>query len=125
MKPFERSARVAGQVQKILSGMLQKNIKDPRLAAVTITGVKMTRDLRIARIYYTTHGGQEASRGAQEGFQSARGYVKRTLAARLGLRYMPDLTFHLDGSFDRGARVEKLLKAIETENESPYSSFDR
>ena len=116
MKPYARSQRVGSQIKKILSDLLQKQIHDPRLAAVTITGVKMTADLRIAKIYFSTHRGKENVARANEGFVSARGFVKRILAQELGLRYMPELTFYYDESFDYAAHIEKLIKSIHTDH---------
>ncbi|MBW2633909.1 MAG: ribosome-binding factor A, partial [Deltaproteobacteria bacterium] len=58
MKPFSRSDRVGGQIQRALSDLLHKNVGDPRLEGTTITGVRMTRDLRIAKIYFTMPGGK-------------------------------------------------------------------
>ena len=116
MKPFARSDRVSGQIQKVLSDILKKKIKDPRLEMVTIPGVKMSRDLRNARIYFITSGGQENIEHVTEGFKSALGYVKRTLASQLGLRYMPDLKFFYDESFNYGSRIDNIIKIINTEN---------
>jgi len=116
MKPFARSERVSGHIQKVLADILKKNIKDPRLEMATITGVKMSRDLKTARIYFTTSGGRKSSKEAAEGFNSARGYVKRTLAQQLGLRYMPEIKFFYDESFEYGSRIDKVLKSIETDN---------
>ncbi|HDL07521.1 MAG TPA: 30S ribosome-binding factor RbfA, partial [Desulfobacteraceae bacterium] len=109
MKPFARADRVSGQIQKILSDILKKKIKDPRLKMTTITGVKMSNDLRLAKIYFTTSGSITSRERAIEGFKSAAGYVKRTLAAQLGLRYMPELKFFYDKSFDYGLKIEKML----------------
>ncbi len=116
MKPYARSERVSGHIQKVLSDILKKHIKDPRLEMATITGVKMSRDLRSARIYFTTSGGRKSSKEAAAGFNSARGYVKKTLARQLGLRYMPEIKFFYDESFEYGSRIDKVLKSIETDN---------
>jgi ribosome-binding factor A len=125
MKPYSRSERVSGHIQKVLSNMLQQNIKDPRLEMTTITGVKMSRDLRIARIYFVTSGGRKSSEEVAEGFKSALGYVKRTLARQLGLRYMPELNFFYDESFDYGARIENVLKSIKADNEPDRTPFEK
>ncbi len=110
MKPFTRSDRVGGQIQRALSDLLQKDIKDPRLKMVTITDVKLSRDLRIARIYFTTsESGKKSREEAVEGFKNALGYVKRTLARQLGLRYMPDLNFFYDESFNYASHINKVL----------------
>lgn len=125
MKPYSRSERVGGHIQKVLSDMLQKSIKDPRLEMAVITGVKMSRDLKMARIYFITAGGQKSSAEAAEGFRSALGFVKRTLGQKLGLRYMPELKFYYDESFDYGARIENVLKSIKADNGSDHTPFEK
>ncbi len=117
MKPFARSDRVGGQIQKALSDILLKKIKDPRLEDATITAVKMSRDLKFARVYFVTSGGKKSIKETIDGFKSALGYVKRKLAAQLGLRYMPELRFFYDDSFDYGSHIDKIIKAVKSENE--------
>ena len=85
MTPFSRADRVSGLIQEVLSELLKKNIRDPRLAMATITSVKMSRDLKLARIYFTIYGDSEKSEAAAQGFESARGFIKRSLARRLEL----------------------------------------
>ena len=117
MKPFSRAERVGGQIQRALSDLLYKTVGDPRLEGTTITGVSMTRDLRIAKVYFTTPGGKEKSRETEEGFNSAAGYVKRNLARQLGLRYMPALQFFYDESFDYGSNIERLIQTAKKQHE--------
>ena len=124
MKPFARSERVSGHIQKVLSNVLQKHVKDPRLEMAIITGVTVSRDLRTARVYFTTSGDKKRSQEVAEGFKSAVGYVKRTLAQHLGLRYMPDVQFFYDESFDYGSHIDKVLKSIKTDNGSDNTSFE-
>ncbi|PID40881.1 MAG: ribosome-binding factor A [Proteobacteria bacterium] len=116
-RSFNRSERVGGQVQKVLAGLMQNGISDPRLAQATITGVNMSRDLRIAKVYVTTHCSEHAEKDVLAGFQSAKGFIKRELARELGLRYMPDLRFYYDASFDYGSRIDRVLKSIQTDDE--------
>ena len=117
MKSFPRSNKVGGHIQKVLSDLLRKNIKDPRLEMVTITDVKLSNDLRKAFIYFTTSPPKNTER-VMQGFKSAHGYVKRTLAHHLGLRYMPDIEFLYDASFDYASRIDSLLKAVKTDNKA-------
>jgi len=124
MKPFARSDRVCGQIHKVLSDVLLKRIKDPRLKSATITDVKMSRDLRIARIYFTTTGNKKSVEEAIEGFKSAIGYVKRTLAGQLGLRYMPELRFFYDESFDYGSHIDKILKDVKADDGLNHTSLE-
>ena len=125
MKPFARSDRVSGQIQKVLSEILLKKVKDPRLENASITDVRMSRDLRIARIYFVTSGNKKNIEEAAQGFKSALGYVKRTLARKLGLRYMPDLKFFYDESFDYGSHIDKVLKAVKADNGPNNTLFEK
>ncbi|MGD9083303.1 MAG: 30S ribosome-binding factor RbfA [Desulfobacterales bacterium] len=125
MKPFARSDRVSGQIQKILSEILLKKVKDPRLENTSITDVKMSRDLRIARIYFVISGNKKNIDEALEGFKSAIGYVKRSVARQLGLRYMPDLKFFYDESFDYGSHINNVLKALKADNGPNNTLFEK
>ncbi|MBW2487919.1 MAG: 30S ribosome-binding factor RbfA, partial [Deltaproteobacteria bacterium] len=107
MIPFARSDRVGGLIQKVLSEILQKDIKDPRLKMATITGVDVSRDLKLARIYFTTPDGEHEKDAAIKGFNSARGYIKRILAHELDLKYMPDIKFFYDASIEYGAHIDR------------------
>ena len=121
MKPFTRSERVGGLIQKNLAEILQKDISDPRLARATITGVKVSADLRIANIYFFSPAAKgKAPEEALEGFQSANKFIKRELAQRLGLRYMPDLKFFYDESIEYGAHIEKLLNSVKQNHEKDH-----
>ncbi|MCG6974409.1 MAG: 30S ribosome-binding factor RbfA [Desulfobacterales bacterium] len=116
MKPFARSDRVGCQIQKILSDILLKRVKDPRLKSASITGVKMSRDLRIARVYFITSDNQNTVDKTIDGFKSALGYVKYKLASELGLRYMPELRFFYDESFEYGIHIDTILSRIHDED---------
>ena len=110
MNPFARSERVSGLIQKVLSEILHKDIKDPRLKMATITGVEVSRDLRLAYIYFTTPDGDQKKDAAIKGFNSARGFIKRILANELDLKYMPDIKFIYDESLDYGSHIDSLIR---------------
>lgn len=116
MTSFSRADRVSGLIQKTLSDLLNKSIHDPRLQRATITMVKMSADLKLARVYFAIFGDNTKSADASRGFESARGFIKRILAPKLGLRYMPDLEFFYDDSFDYGSHIDQLLEKIKAEN---------
>jgi len=116
MISFTRSDRVSGLIQEVLSDILKKEISDPRLQMATITGVKMSADLKLASIYYTTSGDKDKRDATAQAFNRAHGYIKKKLAQQLELRYMPQLRFFYDESFDYGSRIEKLLKTVSTKN---------
>jgi ribosome-binding factor A len=115
-RSFNRAERVGGQVKKALSDLLLKGLSDPRLAQATITGVTMSKDLRIAKVYFAAHGAENDQEGLSAGFESAKGFIKRELARELGLRYMPELKFFYDASFDYGAHIDRVLKTIKSDD---------
>jgi ribosome-binding factor A len=123
-RSFNRSERVGGQVQKVLARLLQNGVKDPRLAQATVTGVSLSRDLRVAKVYFVTYDKNAKKDAVLEGFEKAKGFIKRELARELGLRYMPDLRFFYDSSFDYGDRINRVLQSIQTEDEKDYPTPD-
>ena len=120
MRSFSRADRVGGLIQRVLSEILAKDVKDPRLEMVTITNIKMSRDLRLARIYFSTAGGEKEKEDALAGFQKAFGYIKRSLARELDLRYMPDLRFYFDESFEYGTHIDNILNSLHSQNGSDH-----
>ncbi len=120
MRPFARADRVAGEIQKVLSDLLLRKIKDPRLKMVLITGVKLTADLKLARVYYTSTGREVDPKDSATGLRSAGGYFKRSLARQLSLRYIPTLEFYHDDSFEYGDHIDRLLKSVQEEDERDY-----
>jgi ribosome-binding factor A len=123
MTGYSRADRVGGLMQRVISDLLRRDISDPRLQMATITHVKVTHDLRRARIYFAA-GGKEGAEDAAQGFRSAASFIKRCLGPQLGLRYMPELEFVYDESFDTGARIDRLLKSITERTDEPDPSND-
>ena len=123
MSPFSRADRVGGLIQKVLSDILKKSIRDPRLKMTTISGVKVSRDLKQARIYFTIPGDSQKKGAAIEGFSSAYGFIKRTLAHELDLKYMPDIKFFYDESLEYGTHIDELIESIKSENGSNHSTY--
>ena len=112
MKPFTRSDRVGALIQEALSVLLKKSIKDPRLGSASITGVKMSPDLKLARVYFATTDRITSKEDAAAGFKKAKGYIKYSLARQLNLRYMPEVQFYYDDSIDYGFHIDSVLKKI-------------
>ncbi len=110
----KRPERVADLIQREVAEMLYRTVKDPRLEEVTITGVELTPDLKHARIFYVFRGSDE-DEGREKvaaGLARAKGFIRRELGKRLHLRYSPELDFQYDGSFEYGAKIERLLKTL-------------
>lgn len=109
----ERHARVAERIREEVSLILQNRAKDPGLGAVTVTDVTVTADLKIARVHYSVLGGEEERLAVRDALRRSRGFIRRELAGVLGMRYSPDLQFLYDPSYERGARIETLLREAE------------
>ena len=116
MKPFSRAERVGVQLQRVLCELLSRQAGDPRIAAATITRVEMTRDLRLARIYFTVYGDDHQRQAAEEGFRQAGAYLTRLLAPDLALRDMPDLVFFYADTFDHAARINRIFKSLQQDH---------
>lgn len=122
MKAYARADRVGVLIQRALSDILKKEIKDPRLKMSCVTEVKLSRDLKYARIFFSAPEGEKNQRDASAGFAQAKGFIKKKLAEELELRYMPEIRFEYDTSFDYGAHIDKLLKAIRAEDGPDHRS---
>jgi ribosome-binding factor A len=108
----KRTIQVGGLIQKEISELLLRKIKDPRLEMITISGVDVSPDLKQARIFFSRFGNAADIQRAQEGLRSAAGFIKRELGQRLKLRHVPELEFMHDTSFEYGDRIESLIKDL-------------
>ncbi len=113
---MSRAERVGDLLKEELSELLLREIKDPRIGFVTITGIRVSADLRHARVYVVTHETGEGQQRTLEGLQSARGYLRGALGRRLRLRYIPDLSFWVDETMEEGFRIQAILKSLNTES---------
>ena len=111
MKPYARAERVSIQIQQAITELLSKKIQNPKMEMTTISGVRLSPDLSIAHVYVTVFGDKKRIREAMEGFQRSKGFIKKSIAPKLGLRIMPDLRFIHDDSFDEAARLDALIDA--------------
>jgi ribosome-binding factor A len=114
--PTRRQQRVSELVHRELGQLLIREVRDPRLADVTITEVRITPDLLLARVYFTVLGGAEEEKAARTGLEKASGYLRSQLAARVSLRLVPELTFEVDRSAMYGQRIDQLLDEISAES---------
>ncbi len=114
VKP-KRAVRLGEEILKELSLILMEKIGDPRLKDLTFTGIRLSDDLRIARVYFSLIGGEERITAAKRGLESAKGFFKREIALRMDLRYIPELSFFHDSSYEYGERIERLLQKLPDE----------
>ena len=116
MSTHNRPERVAHMVQQLLGELFARGMRDPRIGLVTITGVKMSPDLREARVYWTVHGDPEQRKHTARGLDKAKGFFRREIGMELKLRVVPDLHFTYDEAIDRGERIEQLIRKVHEED---------
>lgn len=109
---YKRADRVADQIRMEVADILMRKIKDPRVQSVTVTGVELTADLRIAYVFVTTMETEQAERDTFAGLSKASGFVRAELGRRLTLRYLPEVIFKKDVSGQRGDRIMRLLDGL-------------
>lgn len=115
----DRSARVGEKIREELSLLLMRKVNDPGLTPVTVTEVSVTKDLRIAHVNYSALVAEEERPAVAKALRRSSGFLRRELGHLLGLRYAPELQFHYDDSFDRGARIDAILRDIPEGKEGP------
>ncbi len=118
MSTHSRPERVGAMVQELLGELFARGMRDPRIGLVTITGVKMSPDLREARVYWAVHGDPEQRKHTQKGLEKAKGFLRHEIAQSLKLRVTPDLHFSYDEAIDRGERIEQLIRQVHEEDKT-------
>ena len=112
MKTNPRARRLGEQIQRELTELLRRDVKDERIGNVTITAVSVTGDLRTARVYYLIFGKEGADPKVQRGLESAAGFLRNALSKSLMIRYTPTLSFELDTSIEHGVRLTQLIDSV-------------
>ncbi len=112
-----RTERVSSLIQQEISDLLREQVNDPRLASlISVTRVSTSPDMRHTKVFVSTLGDETNKNEILQGFAAASGFLRRQLANRLRLRHMPELSFHLDDSIERGAEVLKLIEQVTSDS---------
>ncbi|TRX74110.1 30S ribosome-binding factor RbfA [Pseudomonas mangiferae] len=118
-KEFSRTQRIGDQMQRELSQLIQREIKDPRLGLITITAVDVSRDLSHAKVYITVMGRDDDREHIAQNLdilQDAAGFLRMQLGKSMKLRSVPNLHFHYDASIRRGAELSALIERAVAED---------
>jgi len=113
-----RPDRVGEEIRHALSELLTREVHDPGIGFVTLTRVTVSRDLQVARAYYTQIGDDRQRRETVRALERARPFLRRQLGQRIRLRRVPDLSFHFDASVENQERLERILLDLEAERRS-------
>lgn len=108
-REFSRYQRLGAQVLRTLSELLQFETKDPRLQGVSLTSVDLSRDLGVARVYFSLMNPDDKPEAAMEGLNKASGFLRAKLGKALEVRHVPELRFIHDDSAEHGMKISELI----------------
>jgi len=121
-RQYPRTARVNEVVRETLAGEIER-LSDPRLGFVTITGVEITRDLRIADVYYSALGTADEQAESADALRSAIPHLRSIVGREVRLKYNPELRFRVDPAIAQGQRIEEVIRSLH-EDATPGSPVD-
>ena len=108
-----KNTRINGEVQKELSTIIRKEVKDPRIHPMTsVMAVEVAPDLKTCKAFISVLGNKEAKDATIQGLKTAEGYIRRQLAKNLNLRNTPEIRFILDESIEYGVNMSKLIDDV-------------
>lgn len=110
-----RVEKVANAIKKEISGIIHDELSDPRLGFITIMRVELTKDLRLAKVYFSVMGSSTQKENAKEGIESASGFIRRLVGQRIKLRFTPEIIFKLDNSIEYSIDIAEKIEKIKNE----------
>lgn len=113
----KRTDRVQEATKEVLSEVIQRELKDPRIGFVTITRVDVSPDLRHAKVHFSVLGTPEEVERTIEGLKSSRGFMRAELGKHLRMKYLPEIELVREAANDEAIRLSKLLRKVEEELE--------
>jgi ribosome-binding factor A len=109
----QRQERLSELLKIEISEILLRRVKDPRISSfVTITQIKLSKDLRYAHVFVSIFGDEKTKKETLKGLESAKGFIKNEIGKDLRIRFIPEISFELDDSLERGDRILKILKDL-------------
>jgi ribosome-binding factor A len=109
-----RPGRVSEEFREILAEEIPK-LKDPRIGFVTVTHVRVTPDLRLARVFYTALGDEKVRKATAAGLRSARAHLRQVIGGQVRIKTLPDLQFEEDRSIEAADRIDRLIRGLHEE----------
>ena len=110
---YARNKRISEEIKKIVSSLIMNEIKDPRVSKLTtVTDVETTRDLRFTYIYVSIFDNDKKKVSTVQGLNSAKGYIRKEIGAKLNLRYTPEPIFRVDESMDNAMHINELINKV-------------
>ncbi len=117
-REFSRSQRMGNQVLRTLSELLRFETKDPRLKGLSLTSVDLSRDLSVARVYFSLFNPEDEVEQVIQGLEKANGFLRVKLGSELKVRHVPELRFIHDDSARHAAHISDLIDSARPTDES-------
>ena len=115
---YKRADRVSDLLKVEISQMLLREVKDPHIGFMTITGVEVSKDLHVANVFYTILGDEKQVSESAQALSRVSHFIKRQLGKRLRMRYIPDIIFRYDHSLEYGAKIDNILGHLKDSEET-------
>jgi ribosome-binding factor A len=125
MMSGRRQERVGDLIRDEVSEIIRREMNDPRLGFVSITRVELSPDLRYARLFISVFADESERRQTLEVLNKASSFIRRTLAPRLRMRTIPELSFRLDHSMEHAENIARILRELETDDVSSAAQIER
>jgi ribosome-binding factor A len=113
-----RTEQVAEAIRASLGTIIQRELRDPRLGFVTITRVEVTPDMKLAKVFFSVIGSEEAKKASHKVLKGAANFLRRQLASDLNMRYTPNLMFNFDEAMEHGEKIQRILRELEEEEKN-------
>ena len=123
MHPYKRSVRVSDLIREEVADIIMYKIKHKTLGFITVTGAKVSNDLKNATVYLSVLNTEDSLKTVKK-LNSSASFIKGELGRRLKMKYVPSLIFRIDESIEYGRKIDKILDNIKDDSKSERSSFD-
>ena len=107
-----RDKKIAEEIRREVSQIFHFELSDPRVLGASVTSVKLTPDLKLARVYFALPGSEEKASQAEKALKKSAPYIRRLLAGRIIIKYLPQLEFYYDESLEIEAKLDKIFKTL-------------
>ena len=121
---YQRKDRIGDLIKKEIAHIIQNELKDPGIGFVTITAVKVSVDLKHAKIFYSVLGDEDSKRKSESALRRASGFIQHEIGKKLKLKYTPEIFFQFDGSAEYGAHIEGLIQKIHRDERPDHGEMD-
>ena len=119
---YNRADKLAGALKKRISEIIQTQLKDPRIGFVTVTEVKVSKDLKHVKVFFSVLGDEKEKKSAIIGLEHATGFIRCLVAQEMMLRLVPEIVFKFDETYEYGQHINELLERIKREEEKKNGS---